>query len=122
MPYSISIDPADGIVTVQIDGEFPYEEHRKFRDRALELCRQNKSSKILVDLRSLITGKGTFLQFFDFGQSFAKERPQVRIANVLPEDEKSRNDVIFTSTVGANRGLLSKEFATVEEAKKWLME
>ncbi|HUI92077.1 MAG TPA: hypothetical protein VLX68_07510 [Chitinivibrionales bacterium] len=122
MPFSISYDPNDGIVCVQISGDATHEAYCGFRDEALRMYREKSCSCLLVDLRNLVTSKSSILTCFDFGQSFAHVLPHLRIAHVLPEDEKSRNDVVFTSTVGANRGLISKEFMTVEEAKQWQME
>jgi hypothetical protein len=59
---------------------------------------------------------------FSFGEKVADSMRHLRLAHVLPGDDKSKADVRFTSTVEANRGILSREFDTVEKAQQWLLE
>jgi hypothetical protein len=58
---------------------------------------------------------------YSFAESLARSAQKIRLALVLPTDDKSKNDVIFTSTVMANRGASSREFESIDEAKKWLL-
>ena len=122
MPYEVAFDASDMTVTVQVSGEATHEEHCAARSEAVLLCQEEHCSRLLVDLRGLNTARSSTLGCFDFGRSFPQTSPPIRLAHVLPRDAKSRADVAFTSTVEANRGVSSREFETVDEARKWLLE
>jgi len=61
---------------------------------------------------------------FSFGESTAQLlrdiNPGFRIAKVLPLDAQSREDTLFASTVGLNRGVGYQEFEDIAEAQEWL--
>lgn len=121
MPYNVSYDNNDKIVIVRISNIATIDDHFAARDKAFHLCKENKSSLILVDLRDMTFNDMTTLDCFTFGESFAKPFIGLRIAHIMPKDAKSRSDVRFASTVESNRGNLTGEFETFEEAKKWLL-
>jgi len=121
MSFIISFDPNDGIVTAKVSGKATHDEHYAARDEALRICRENDCINLLVDLRELLTDRSSAMDCFAFGESFAQMSPKARIAHVLPIDAKSREDVKFTSDVCANRGLLTREFETVDQARSWLL-
>ena len=120
--YKVSFDEHAGIVIVQLTGEATHEDHSAARDDAVQLCLEKKCSKLLVDLRDLVTNLSSTLSCFSFGELLAKISPLLYIAHVLPTDAKSVKDVIFTSNVEANRGLLTREFSNVDEARHWLLQ
>ncbi|UCE59245.1 MAG: hypothetical protein JSU63_17595 [Phycisphaerales bacterium] len=121
MPYNVDFDETDRIVIVQVSGAASRDDHHRARDEAWRLCRENGCSKALIDLRELNTSRASTLSCFTFGESVSQTAPNVRLAHVLPTDVKSKNDVKFTSTVEANRGLATGEFDSIEEAKRWLL-
>jgi hypothetical protein len=120
MSFTVSFDPADKIVTVQMSGKASHKDHIAARREALRLCRENDSLKLLVDLRELDTENSSVMDCFAFGESFPLLSPKACIAHILPKDEKSKKDVRFTSNVSANRGLLTAEFESIDQARKWL--
>jgi len=120
MSFAVFFDQAEKIATVRISGRASREDHYTARKEALRLCRENNSLKLLVDLRELITENSSVMDCFAFGESFPLLAPRACIAHVLPADEKSKKDVKFTSNVSANRGLLTAEFETIDQAKNWL--
>jgi len=123
MPYEVSFDEQDEIVQLRAFGLVTHEEHDAARRQAAQLCRENKSSKILSDLRELDTEKSSTLNCFDYGEALAQENipHSTRIAIVLPTDPDSTKDIQFVATVAANRGRVPLQFKTVEEAKQWLL-
>lgn len=122
MPYAISFEMPDMIVTVRVSGEASHDEHYAARDEAMRVCQEKHCSKLLVDLRELNTAHSSIIDCFSFGESLAQIAISLSIAHVLPKDAKSKADVRFTSTVEANRGITSREFETIDEARKWLLE
>ena len=121
MPFTVAFDPDTRIVMVKVSGRVSPQDHNKARSEALRVGRTNNSLKLLVDLRELITQDSSVMDCFAFGESFPLLSPIACIAHVLPKDENSKKDVKFTSNVSANRGLLTRDFETVAQAKEWLM-
>jgi hypothetical protein len=121
MSFTVSFDPDARIVMVKISGTVSPQDHHAARSEALRACRENNSRKLLVDLRELNTGPSSVMDCFAFGESFPLLSPMACIAHVLPTDEKSKKDVRFTSNVSANRGLLTGDFETIDQARSWLM-
>lgn len=103
-------------------GSVTHEEHCAAREEAVRLCKSNECSKLLVDLRELCTDRSSTLSCFLFGESLAKEPQYLCIAHVLPKDPTSAKDIKFTSTVEANRGKSTREFESIAEAERWLLE
>lgn len=75
----------------------------------------------MVDLRKLDTKLSSMADCFSFGELVAQNMLGSRIAHVLPSENKSALDVKFTSNVEANRGIATKEFEDIDEARKWLL-
>lgn len=122
MPYIVSFDLSDRIATVKVSGMLSHDDHLKVRNEALLLCQEKHCSNILVDLSELITTSSSVINCFNFGETFARTSSNIRVAHILPKDAKAKEDVRFVSNVGANRGLIIKDFETINEARKWLIE
>jgi hypothetical protein len=120
MSFTVSFDPDTEIVMVKVSGRVSPQVHHAARSEALRVSRENNSLKFLVDLSELNTEDSSVMDCFAFGESFPLLSPMACIAHVLPTDEKSKKDVRFTSDVSANRGLLTGDFETVDQAKSWL--
>ncbi|MBN2381445.1 hypothetical protein JXQ70_01050 [bacterium] len=123
MPYLVSIDEKNEIILVRVWGRAPKEDHFIARDEAATLLKGKKYTKLLVDLSDLLSsGIVTTLGCFDFGTNLlTKLPPHIKIAHVLPHDPDSARDVKFLSAVAANRGGITAEFNTLEEAQNWLI-
>ena len=123
MPYKVSYDEPNNVVLVQVSGKATHEEHLSAQKEAFRLCKENKSSAMLVDLLNLNTEKSSVAGCYDFGEFLAQGdiSPATRIAHVLPKDPKSIEDIKFTTTVAANRGQITGLFNTIDEAKQWLL-
>jgi hypothetical protein len=119
--YTVSFDEKDGIVCVTVSGEATKGEHFAARDKALSLCEEHGCGKILVDLHDLACSSLSTMEAFYFGERIAKFPRLIRLAHVLPKHPKSRQNVIFSSNVQANRGKETGEFNRVEEARNWLV-
>jgi hypothetical protein len=124
MPYEVSYDEQNNTVLVQVSGKATHEEHLSARKEAFRLCKENHCSAILVDLLNLDTEKSSTPGCFEFGEALAQGNvsPSTRIANVLPKEPKSADDVKFITTVATNRGRITASFDSIEQAKQWLLE
>lgn len=123
MEYEISVDDRDGIVGIRFLKTIPYDGHLKARDEVLEICRVRNIRKILVDARELvIRARPSVMDLFDFGVSWAEKTigMSLSIAGVLPRDPTTRQQVMFGDTVAFNRGVVTRAFDDIEEAKAWL--
>ncbi len=124
MGYAISVDDADGIVEIRFFEALPHGEHLKARDEVLEICRSRKLRKILVDARELAVrgSPSTTTELFDFGVSWAQKGrgASIVLAGVLPLDANTRMQVRFGDNVAANRGLMTRGFDDIDQAKAWL--
>jgi hypothetical protein len=121
MTYSVFVDKDNAVVNVSVSGRASNAEHLAARDEALRMCREGGCLRLLVNLSDLDTAEMSTINWFELGESFARAKPRVAIANILPKNAKSRQDIRFTSTVASNRGLTSREFDTAEEAENWLL-
>lgn len=124
MKYEIKTDKANKTVLVRIYGPAAPEDHISARKEASALLVKNNYSRLLVELKDLKTDNiASLTGCFDFGTTFVKvgNPIQTRIANIIPEEGKSRDDINFVSTVAANRGIMIKNFHDSEKAMEWLL-
>jgi hypothetical protein len=121
VPFQVSYDSDDQIIILRVSGDIPDEEHYTARAEAIRLCRENHCGRMLVDLRELSTTQITVSNSYAFGKSVAEEISSLKLAHVLPQDSKASADVLFTSTVEANRGVNVRQFGSMEEARNWLL-
>ena len=119
--FSVSLDEKGDIVVARVVGNATHEDHCAAMDEAVRLCGGHKCSRLLVDLRELSTVRSSTISCFSFGESLAGAPLPLRVAHVLPADDKSAEDVRFTSTVAANRGKPTGEFRSIEEARRLLL-
>jgi hypothetical protein len=117
----VSFDEEKGIIMIRVIGSATHEDHCAVRNEAVRLCKSSRCSKLLVDLRELTTERSSTMDCFSFGESVASVPQHFRVAHVLPRDAKSAGDVRFTSIVEANRGKITREFGSIEEAEQWLI-
>jgi hypothetical protein len=120
MSYSVAFDEEHDIVVATVSGEASDDDHKSAFSESVEMCRNRSCSRLLVDLRTLRTAHLNTVSCFNFGEQAAKLASSLRLAHVLPVDPGSREDVVFTSTVQANRGIQTRDFDSIEDAKQWL--
>jgi hypothetical protein len=122
MKYEISFDDQHGIVEIRFVESISHSEHVKARDELLEICRVRKIHKILVDARRLIGNPPSTMELFDFGASWAElaKRVPMLLAGVLPQDTATRQWWEFGETVAVNRGLMTRAFDDIDQARTWL--
>ena len=124
MEIEITIDEEHGIAEVRLPPEVSPGEHRRIRERLLEICRDRKLRKILVDARGLRGAPPATIELFDFAASWAGLSRDVLplVAGVAPQDAEARRWWKFGETVAANRGFETRIFDAVDPARAWLRE
>ena len=124
MPYKITVDDNDSIVIAKVTDKVKFEVHIEALEKSLQLCSKKNIKRLLVDLRELdIKDVVSTSEAYKFGKTLATDNrlKGIYLAHVLPILPQSRRDVELLSTVAANRGVMSKEFTNLKEAKKWLL-
>ena len=121
MPYRVAFDEADGIVYVTYSGKVAKKDHLAAWAAAAQSCAEHACSRLLVDFHDLSVNTLSTMDCYSFGKMVAQSAQFLNIAHVFPKDPKACENVRFASTVEANRGKKTREFATVEEARKWLL-
>ncbi len=124
MPCEIKVYDKEGIVQMRLEGIVGKEEVRQARTNAGQALRQGGYRRLLVDLSDFVVAGSSTLGSFDFATGFQESGipASARIAHVLPKDPNERSNVQFITTVAFNRGFQVREFETLEEARKWVLE
>jgi len=120
MAYSVSFDEENGIVCVTFSGSAVKDDHYSAFDEALRLCKEHVCSKLLVDFSGLCASTISTMESFAIGEAVAKNPFNLRIAHVFPKHARARENVHFASAVEVNRGRVTREFETGEQARNWL--
>jgi hypothetical protein len=119
---TIIFDAEYEFVEVRVSVEATREDRCNLRDSALRLCKEKNCSRLLVDLRQMNpSSASSTMQSYGFGEDLAKKSIGIHIAHVLGTDNKTNDNTYFMSTVATNRGALTMEFNSIENAKEWLL-
>lgn len=123
MGYRSAIDASRGVVEIRLFGALSHDEHLAAREELLQTCRARQLRGVLVDARDLVLAHGSsFMDLFDFAESWPDlaGEPRIMVAGLLPRHADTRRQVMFGDTVATNRGLLTRAFDDIEEARAWL--
>jgi hypothetical protein len=118
--YSVKYDGVLGVVVALVYGKALHSDHIAAREEAKCICRDKQCLKLLVDLRRLDTENSTSLDCFMFGRTMANAMSGLRVAFVIPSDNKAINDLRFTLKVGEHPDILCAEFTSNDVAIDWL--
>ena len=123
MGYRTTVDATHGVVELRLFDALSHDEHVAARKELIDTCRDRRIRNVLIDARDLIVPRdASFMDGFDFAESWPDVAGGMRVmvAGVLPRDADTRKQVMFGDTVASNRGLLSRAFDSMEEARAWL--
>ncbi len=123
MRHKIAIDDRHEFVGIRLARRMSHREHVAAREELLEVCRERKIRKILIDARDLGGEAPSTLELFEFGASWAKlgrDMPALIVAGVLSRDPALRKWWEFGETVAVNRGFATRTFEDLEQARAWL--
>lgn len=123
MGYRTTVDATHGVVELRLFDALSHDEHVAARKELIDTCRDRRIRNVLIDARDLIVPRdASFMDLFDFAESWPDVAGGMRVmvAGVLPRDADTRKQVMFGDTVASNRGLLSRAFDSMEEARAWL--
>lgn len=121
MPYKVWFNEQDGIVQATFSGSAVKEDHYAAFEAASRLCEQHACSKLLVDFGEVSGTTLSLLDYFTLAEAVTRSPLKLCIAHILPQHDETREKVTFGSNVEANRGQVTGEFETREQARKWLL-
>ena len=125
MPFEVTLDEERAIVRVRVYGAATHAEHLAARREAARLSVSRGWPRVLTDLRDLKTKAAvSTMTCYEFGSTYQEEQGGrvCRFATLMPLDAQAREDVKFTTTVGANRGTIVRLFTDEQQALEWLLE
>ena len=122
MGYRVTVDEAAGIVELSLAAPMLHDQHRAARDALIKVCTEQGLYRILIDARDIAADVPHVLDLFEFGASWKDivRRMPVRVAGVLPADPAVRKWWGFGETAAINRGLVTRAFPDLDQAKAWL--
>ncbi|MGA2322775.1 MAG: hypothetical protein ABSG22_02900 [Sedimentisphaerales bacterium] len=121
MKWTIEYLEKDGIVAAKLNGIMDWEEHRKFAEEIYPLAHKKGSNRILIDFREMVPDF-TVLQIDDLPK-LLKELgvgPDLRIAAIHDPSSPKTGEFTFFRNVATIMSLQVEQFASREEAIKWL--
>ena len=117
---------ADGLLDVEVRGQFSLEEARRTFLETLDSVGQHRAGKVLID-GSGLKGEPEVLERFFYGQFAAMESARAAREQDMPRpwfayvlEEPVLDPRRLGENVASNRGMIVKAFNNREEALKWL--
>ncbi len=114
--YILQIIPDSQIALFHWVGPITLKDRRQNIQRMVEFCETHGVRNLIVDGRDQVSETGT-MDSFNFGRDVSVEMRGLRIAVVYRFNDDS---LPFISTVAHNRGALTKDFHSIDEARTWL--
>jgi hypothetical protein len=121
MKWTIEYLEKDKIIAAKINGIMDWEEHKKFAEELFPLARKKGSHRILIDFREMIPDF-TVLQIDDLPKMLGDlgVGSDLRIAAIHDPSSPKANEFTFFRNVATIMSLQVGQFASPEEAIKWL--
>lgn len=120
MAHTVTVLENLSIIRIIHSGDIDLPDMLEARKKAGALMREQRSRRLLVDVRQVPRAPQTF-ENFEIASSHHMDLPTgVRIAVLVPQDQWS--DGQFAENVSQNRGFNMKIFASDARALAWLTE
>ena len=119
MPYHVSLEQKPGYLHAVVTGENSAENVAAYYRDVLQACREHQCYRVLVEERL----EGPRLKMMDvFRIASEGSAAAAGIIQALAYvDVNAEGDLMqFAETVGVNRGIPVRLFATVDEAEQWI--
>lgn len=124
MGWKVEYDEALGIVVDTYIGRNTGKDFTEVAEKRIALGKEKGTLMTLIDASKLETDISTTFDVYDIADRLyaeQKNRIKWRIAVIVPESSKARDQVGFFVTMCKNRGLVMEEFAQRKDALNWLL-
>ena len=117
MAYEVNNIDEKGMVKIRYSGNIRLTERLQCLEKAMGLCRDRDTKKIMVDLREHEL-EMSVLEMYNLGKTIAKSAAQeVKIAYVCDKEDLDNQ---FVETVARNQGAMIRSFMSLDDAFIWL--
>jgi hypothetical protein len=122
MPWSVTYNPTLEIIEELFCGPVSVAEFREAVSKRISLEKETGSNKILNDVSEVEVDASVLdlLNFPNKQYQIEGSNRSIRMALVMPKEEKSKELAEFFVTACLNRGWQVKEFTERQEAIDWL--
>lgn len=117
MSFSVREINVGQYVVVKHEGQLTLKAFEDARAAAKRLLKDNRWSRLLIDVRSA-THRVPIAEVFFVMKSLSEVFPGTKIALIFPPDRTDEGE--FAETVASNRGIRLKSFSNYEQAVAWL--
>lgn len=117
MEYRL-VENTDQYIHFKITGEYSLGIGKEILGKLVDLCRESKNNKLMVDIREK-DGEIPQMDRFFLGEHIAKINfgTSIKLAVIGKKEQINK----FSEIVAQNRGTQLKIFSDVKEARKWLL-
>lgn len=121
MSYTIQKETKRGYVKLVVSGEQTLVDNRSLISTAINACSEQKTHKVLVDIRGLVGQPGTFADY-ELAEQAAQEVQGLVTKAALVHRPETKEYTSFFVTVSRNFGLNVRAFIDEQEAIRWFKE
>ena len=121
MTWQVKYDPEHALIECSAIGYLTTREIKDASLKATSLSREMKTNLILID-DSQVDETIETLDIYELPKFYEELNisRKIKVAVILPDNPKAREDVMFFETVCRNRGWNIFTFSTRKEAIEWL--
>ena len=117
-PGDISFEPMGDYLLVRITGTYSLDRVKHYTTDIVAACKKHNCNRVLVDMR-MQAGDISISDQFEMGTHMSEIWPARTTLAIVDSPHRIPSDDFFEKVV-ANRGVPSKVFTNLEDAKGWL--
>ncbi len=114
----LTIESTADCIFVRITGTYSLQLEKQYATKIAEACRKHNCSKVLIDMRTQ-AGEISIIDRFELGTHISEIWPARTVLAIVDSPQRVLPDHFFEKVI-VNRGVPSKEFTDLQEAKEWL--
>ncbi len=116
MPDLLTINKDENIIEIKSYGVVSKNDIKESIAKIKQINNEIGINKVMVDTTKQESMPGT-MGIFDIFTIFPRD---FKVAVLTNEGQLTSEDIHFIETIAHNRGIMIKEFSSIEDAKEWL--